>query len=545
LDEAGNIPLHNLSEALGVGRGRRCGIVLGYQNIGQLYKQHGRDGAQAILGDINRMVENWNRKLSEAGAARQKLSDKYEVIEYLLKAYVKERFRDPETQALNASEAFRNAHERITDARTPEELNRAAIAILKGNDFSWRERALLFFGRASARHRREMRELRHSWGLTRDERAEYVRALGEGRRSPSPVLDKLLAELETRTSARAISHYRASILNEEMRNPGKLDLRALYGRLPAYERDYLYKKIEERAEALAGRQPSLRETAPELGAYVESFQQYSAALAESQQRLLNEAIRQKRPADKGGQEIEPVEGLLTREEKLRIRTIAANFAWEGIEPREILTNDPAVIELLSLGDAVARLRDEAQPRAREAAGKLDEFIRSRSLDRAAEEKTDYYYRADQIPKGELEKLSPADKLEFAVLEQRAGETFRDFKEGFGAIDKIRTEIDQVRNGASSPAAPGGARGRESKGQHIDSAGGRSNRIETPVPGPGLERMNDRIILGKRNTPTRRSGSSPPKDGAALQPANSWPGSSTTRVTGGSMPSANAAACSRF
>ncbi|MGH8432428.1 MAG: type IV secretory system conjugative DNA transfer family protein, partial [Solimonas sp.] len=56
LDEAGNIPLHNLSEALGVGRGRRCGIVLGYPNIGQLYKQHGRDGAQAILGSIGTMV---------------------------------------------------------------------------------------------------------------------------------------------------------------------------------------------------------------------------------------------------------------------------------------------------------------------------------------------------------------------------------------------------------------------------------------------------------------------------------------------------------
>src|SRR5215813_12442338 len=56
LDEAGNIPLHNLSEALGVGRGRRCGIVLGYQNIGQLYKQHGRDGAQSILGSIGTMV---------------------------------------------------------------------------------------------------------------------------------------------------------------------------------------------------------------------------------------------------------------------------------------------------------------------------------------------------------------------------------------------------------------------------------------------------------------------------------------------------------
>jgi type IV secretory pathway TraG/TraD family ATPase VirD4 len=56
LDEAGNIPLHNLSEALGVGRGRRCGIVLGYQNIGQLYKQHGRDGAQAILGSIGTQI---------------------------------------------------------------------------------------------------------------------------------------------------------------------------------------------------------------------------------------------------------------------------------------------------------------------------------------------------------------------------------------------------------------------------------------------------------------------------------------------------------
>jgi type IV secretory pathway TraG/TraD family ATPase VirD4 len=47
LDEAGNIPIHNLSEQLGVGRGRRCGIVLGYQNMEQVYKQHGHDGANA------------------------------------------------------------------------------------------------------------------------------------------------------------------------------------------------------------------------------------------------------------------------------------------------------------------------------------------------------------------------------------------------------------------------------------------------------------------------------------------------------------------
>ena len=202
----------------------------------------------AIIGDINRMVEDWNRKLPEAGAARQNLSDKYDSIGYFLKAYVKERLKDPETRALNASETFRDAHERITEARSPEELNRAARAILKGNDFNWRERALLFFGRAPAHHTPEMRELRHSWGLTRAERAEYAKALGEGRRAPSPVLEKMLAELETRTTARAISHYRASILNEEMRNPGKLDLRAMYERLPGYERDHLFGKIKEREE---------------------------------------------------------------------------------------------------------------------------------------------------------------------------------------------------------------------------------------------------------------------------------------------------------
>src|SRR5262249_1420198 len=161
-----------------------------------------------------------NRKLPETGAARQQLSNKYDSIGSFLKAYVKERLKDPETRALNTSEAFRNAHEHITEAGTPEELNQAAKAVLNGADFSWRARALLFFGRAPGDHTGETRELRHSWGLARDERAEYVKALGEGRRAPSPALDKLLAELETRTSARAISHYRASILNEEMRNPG-------------------------------------------------------------------------------------------------------------------------------------------------------------------------------------------------------------------------------------------------------------------------------------------------------------------------------------
>src|SRR5262249_59046154 len=112
-------------------------------------------------------------------------------------------------------------------------------------------------------------------------------AVGGGGRTPSRGRNMLFEELETGTPAGATRHYRASILNEEMRNPGQLDIRALYERLPAYERDYLYKKIEERTEALASKQPSLRETAPELGAYGESFQQYTAAGAGAQRRLAN------------------------------------------------------------------------------------------------------------------------------------------------------------------------------------------------------------------------------------------------------------------
>jgi predicted NAD-dependent protein-ADP-ribosyltransferase YbiA (DUF1768 family) len=454
----------------------------------------------AIIGDINRMVEDLNRKLPEGGVARQNLSDKHDSLGYFLKAYTRERLKDPETRALNASEAFRNAHERITEARNAEELNRAARAIMKSNDFNWRERALLFFGRAPAHHTPEMRELRYSWGLTRAERAEYTKALGVGRRAPSPALEKMLAELESRMTARAISHYRASILNEEMRNPGKLDLRAMYERLPGYERDHLFGKIKEREESLAGRHPTLRETAPEIDASrspsvrapraSESFREYTAAAAEIERQLLDEMTRQKQAPDKLGSEVTQADGLLTREDRLQIRAVASGLAWDRIEPQRIFADDPAVMNLLSIDESVARLRDETQPQAREAARHLDEFIRSRDLDQTAERKTDYYYRADQIPRGELEKLTPADQREFAALEAHAGETFTELKDGFKTIDKIRMEIDKARNGANGA-------GRQATAQVTDRAAGaiKNNPIQERGSNIDRERMNDRRILG--------------------------------------------------
>jgi predicted NAD-dependent protein-ADP-ribosyltransferase YbiA (DUF1768 family) len=457
----------------------------------------------AILGDINRMVEDWKQKLAEAGTARQSLSDKYDTVGNFLKTYVKERLKDPETRALNASETFRDAHERVTESRSPEKLNRAAKAILKGNDFNWRERALIFFGRSPEHHTPEMRELRHAWGFTRTERAEYAKALGEERRAPSAVLETTLAELESRTTARAISHYRASIINGEMRNPGKLDLRAMYERLPGYERDHLFGKIKEREESLASRHPSLRESAPEIDVSRppsvqaprpgESYREYTSALADIERRLIDETARQRQAGDKIGSEITQADGMLTREDRLDIRTVASGLAWERLEPGRIFTNDPAVMELLSLDSAVARLRDETQPRAREAAQRLDVFIRSRGLDQAAEGKTDYYYRADQISRSEMWKLTPADQREFASLEAHAGATLAELKDGFKTIDKLRLEIEESRDSANGSNVGG----RHTTAQITDRAASatQNNSQQERVSKLDREHMNDRRILG--------------------------------------------------
>jgi type IV secretory pathway TraG/TraD family ATPase VirD4 len=55
-DEAGNIFIHGLTELLGVGRGRRMAVALGYQNIGQVYHHYGSDGGDAALGSIGTMI---------------------------------------------------------------------------------------------------------------------------------------------------------------------------------------------------------------------------------------------------------------------------------------------------------------------------------------------------------------------------------------------------------------------------------------------------------------------------------------------------------
>ncbi|MDX6577849.1 MAG: type secretion system protein VirD4 [Blastocatellia bacterium] len=56
LDEAANVPIVGLKEIAGVGRGRKIGLTLGYQNMPQVQDQYGHDGANAILGSIGTTI---------------------------------------------------------------------------------------------------------------------------------------------------------------------------------------------------------------------------------------------------------------------------------------------------------------------------------------------------------------------------------------------------------------------------------------------------------------------------------------------------------
>src|SRR5262245_44658289 len=714
-----------------------------------------------ILSGIDVSVEEWNHDLPEKLTTKQRewVWVKNQRMGDLLKSYVAERLKDPERRARNRSAVFRAAHANISEARTPDELNRAADAIRSDDRFNERHRRLLFFGRAPDHHTPEMRELRRMWWLPQKElvnalsekrlapspalkeliaeldlrdskvkpglwsksqglvsyervywQKELVIALSDGRLAPSPALYELITELDSRNSRGRVNYFYSALKNapENMQKPEESVRLGLWPKsqgLDPHELTYLLDLTWEKRQSFTVKNRSLRETIPQLdqsplsslrvphesesfreykaevkdreqsllastksltpeerltirekasrqawdrlvppevfaehlseaalalsetiaelqekaqpqariadrvlnefslektghpygqipqeardklsppdlarlnklekyaaetreklylgfekidGLHQEielargdgadrtpisadatetkisaqreetveqnappanrsaakptrespSYREYMAGLGEIERQLLDEEIKKKQP-EKEVREITQANGLFDRKEKLSIRAIAASFAWKRIAPLEILTNDPAVTKLLSLEKAIEQLRDKAQPQAREAAAKVDGFIRSRNLDQYASQKTDYYYRADQIPKAKLENLSSADKREFVALERHAAATLREFKNGFSAIDSLRMEIENSRNGAGDPPALNGNGHLEGRGS--TNGGGNhslsqiSDREAAPGP-PGKdptrdtdrERKNDRIILG--------------------------------------------------
>jgi hypothetical protein len=388
---------------------------------------------------------------------------------------VDERLKDPETRAINRSVSFRQAHAQIVAAATPEELNRVAESFLRQNlerstalrndqslrpneiPLTARERNLLFFGRAPEHHTSEMRELRHAWGLSRAERAEQVAAISEGRLEPSPALAKMLAELESRRSVSALRHYQASILNEEMRNPGRVNLRQLYERLSPYERTYLVEQIEGRKQAFA-RSSTLgapaREPAKEASDTrvsppheSESYRSYMAGVVEIEQRLLNEAVRQRQRSqgrfgiEGAGLSTEEARLLLPTEEQTEIRNRACNLAWERVALPETLDSQPGSAAR-QLGDAIAQLQEEVQPRARLAARALDEFLQEKIG----------HHNSVQSREDALRKLPPVDAQAWREMEVYAAETRRVLYRGFESLDRLRREVETSRVEIAATAA---------------------------------------------------------------------------------------------
>lgn len=404
-----------------------------------------------------------------------------------LKDYVDERLKDPETRSLNYSAAFRQAHTKIIETCAPEELNRVAEDFLRENlqrsaalrlhqtdherppkpdvmPLTARERNLLFFGRAPEHHTPEMRDLRHYWGWSRAERAERVRALHEGRLAPSARLETMLSELDSRRTSQAVRHYQASLLNEEMQNPGKLNLKQMYDRLPPHERTYLIERIEERKQAVARPQTPPREQGLDrtsippshrpFGAVPResnSYREYIASMGAIESRLLNEAVRQRQNAhgyfvaSQDGRELSIADArpLLPHEEQIRIRDRARNLAWEQIAPPEVFApqqNPPAN----RLSDAIARFQEDTQQRARLAHQALNYFLK---------EKAGSVEGKSQGAEAVIRKLEPADARQFRELEDYAARTREELYRGFESLDAMRRDVVKARLPDETGRAP--------------------------------------------------------------------------------------------
>lgn len=370
-------------------------------------------------------IDGHQRKLNEAGQGGPEERDEWFRIGGFIKAYVDERLRDPETRELNRSPEFREAHSRLSAARTPTELSRAAEKFLRENSersqalrrhreepdqypvpaslpLDARQRQLLFYGRSPEHFSPEMRELKFNWGLSREEREARAQLLSEGQLEPSPTLKLMLRELESRHSVKALAHYQAAILNEKLENPGKLNLRSLHESLAPHERNYLFDRVQERKQVLArsaspgqrvGAGEAARETNTILAATGRAFGQlpagsgsyrdYMAAMGAVERQLLNEAVRRRRGITLGDErlagELRPLSitearAKLPFQEQAELRRRARHLAWEFVAPPEVFARNPSPAAL-RLSDAIAHTQEHLQERARVAHAAREQFIR--------------------------------------------------------------------------------------------------------------------------------------------------------------------------
>ncbi|MEP7343301.1 MAG: hypothetical protein ABI977_36595, partial [Acidobacteriota bacterium] len=418
-----------------------------------------------------------NRELEERGKTAT-----------FLKGYIDQRLRDHETRALNTSTVFREARATIINSTTSEALGRAAAIILRSNQQRseelrrhladpnrylppevmplnvW-ERNLLFNGRAPDQHTREIRDLRLSYGLSRIERSQRTIDLHDDRIEPSNPLRTMLQELDSRRTARAVGHFQASILNEQVKTVGKVNLFRLNQQIAPHERAYLFEVSEERKKSLLKSLPDDRPksfvaiegrtgqlTGREFGkapTESHSFREYMANMGRIERQLLNETVSRLSGQPRNDLSITEARSLLPEKMRDEIRLRARNQAWERLVPEEVFDRIP-LPEAVRIGDAISHLQEHLQERASIARRVWSAFVEEKV--RPAEERlkdhgdsfaTVIEDRKQLVPTA-LEAISSDDSRRIAELGRYATQTREDVYRGFELLDTLRRELELKR-----------------------------------------------------------------------------------------------------
>ncbi len=199
--------------------------------------------------------------------------------------YIDFRLKDHTTQELSYNPTFRNYSERLSVARNPEELLQTSAQIRLENYelhqqliahradptniaapdrqpltvMEMREVFLSTTPTAATTRadRDEMRDILQSMAVFGKEKTERVQLLAQGKIAPSPTLSKLLANLDTRQTVRAVNHFYSSLRTPalELLTQNRFDLHKAHARLPQYERDFLHNHaLAQKYEAVNSKQ---------------------------------------------------------------------------------------------------------------------------------------------------------------------------------------------------------------------------------------------------------------------------------------------------
>jgi hypothetical protein len=200
-----------------------------------------------------------------------------------ISSYIDYRLKDHATQQLSNNPTFRSYSERLAAARSPEELIKAGNEIRLENYqlnqqliahradpsqnpapekeplrvMEMREVFLTATPTASSRGEREkMKDLLQSMTVFGKDKTERVKLLSEGKLPPSSALSKLLANLETRQTTKAVDHFYSSLKTpqETLHTKNQFDVKTTYDGLQQFEKDYLYQvALAQRYEVVNAR----------------------------------------------------------------------------------------------------------------------------------------------------------------------------------------------------------------------------------------------------------------------------------------------------